>query len=392
MADDENGNPHDNILTLLGEYKGKENFATAYAPILRELDNISLQDSLQYRISLLKKTPSDVVVYSDKKYSFFNDIGEELSDYLNFYWHKIDYAFCEKISKSSFDLIAESAKEITEKINLVLDFHNNLRKGTVRAVDENDARTAEYQQLIDNVALSIDNGKKNLEFIIPLFSVWGNAGTKIEQSVATREISVKAIEKSVQTLHEAVKAQGKSVTISLASEGFQKTFDTHKRRAFWSLIGGAVSASVLVVWGVVSQYIFSKSFQICSSYYWLDLVFCKLSDIEIRELFIGAVLIAIMYAFLRSYFANSHAESINRHRCNALQSYQVLHRTAEENEKEFILQKATEAIYEHVPTGFTKYHKDENNKSTDSMQMATLVAIARLMKGSGGGSGGTGSS
>ena len=60
------------------------------------------------------------------------------------------------------------------------------------------------------------------------------------------------------------------------------------------------------------------------------------------------------------------------------------------------MQKATEAIFEQLPTGFTKYHKDDSKSSDNSAQLAPIIAslaaaIRAITKGGGGSGSGSGS-
>ena len=180
--------------------------------------------------------------------------------------------------------------------------------------------------------------------------------------------------------------KGVGVSIERAIENFQVVANEHDTQAkkflkysFWLCVTIVGWGLVSIFWGIVAQkYLLSDE---CKSSF-----HCWLFVFPMRELLIGGVLIGGMYACLRTYFANRHSASINHQRCNVLSSYDLLYKSVGDNEKQFVIQKAAEAIYDHVPTGFTKYHKEENSKSTDSMQLAALVtAITRSGRRDGGG-------
>ena len=141
-----------------------------------------------------------------------------------------------------------------------------------------------------------------------------------------------------------------------------------------------------IVWGVVSQLIFAKQYGWCGYYKSVNLALCWLSNIYVRDLLIGGILVAGIVACLRAYFANAHSESINRHRFNSLQIYARGRKLIDPKDRDVFVQKATEAIFEQLPTGFTKYHKEDNKSSDNNAQLAIIAALVNRVTPKDGGS------
>ena len=170
-----------------------------------------------------------------------------------------------------------------------------------------------------------------------------------------------------------VEGIGKAVGITEESKNFNNVANSHFNKGLVSLFICFLLGILTIIWalGVLG---ISQNME-CSNYISSNLYLCQLVTLS-KQFLVGAVLLTGIYASLRAYFANANSEAINRHRYNALQAYKDFYKIVEGNDKSLVLQKATEAIFEHIPTGFTKYHKEESKSSDNSAQLTPLIAAS----------------
>ena len=382
-------------------------------------------DRLIFRISLLKKTPPSIVNYeftpltSSDKIKLHETQVNNLQNYLNNFLEPIDEQSIYSLEKHEIKKINNTIKSVIYMINEILYLNAELRPGNIidvdglvnaypyfkgkidkfddtihesenilkttsllpnAQVDEEDSKKIEAQKLEDNA-------KNNF------FSILQGIADEIKQSVRDTKESEKAAEKLVEkakVVEQAVEDLGTEKLLDFESKYFKETADKHQIRCILFLIGAFVLGLLTIIWALgvkeiwgVKNFLISQNIE-CSQYTQPDFYLCKLAIFP-KELLVGVVLVAGIYACLRAYFANAHSESISRHRFNSLQIYSKGRNLIDDRDRDVFVQKATEAIFEQLPTGFTKYHKDDSNKSSDiNAQLALIAALtARATKGDG---------
>ena len=81
-------------------------------------------------------------------------------------------------------------------------------------------------------------------------------------------------------------------------------------------------------------------------------------------------LLAFFAACLRGYFANSHNRSVNHHRYNALVTFQHFNKSHRNND--YLVRKAIDTTFDHLPTGFTKLQSD---KGEEKISVADILRV-----------------
>ncbi len=345
---------------------------------LAKNNSISKINAAYFKVQLLKETKGIILNYQPgrvpAKNKFFQDEVTNLDNYLKYYWKGIDEMFLPTISTSLLDIISSTADEITHETIRCFKLFSELEKGKQIGEEEYAIHTRDMQN-------AIEKGKGKLETIMPLFSIWGLKGEAIDKRVSKNKYITEKSVSDVKEIEERINRMGLSAEINRESRNFNLTAGWHfiKGLLFLAICFGlglltiVWALGITEVWGIGNPFISSN--KVCSDEK-TNFYLCKLANLP-KELLVGAVLFAGIYASLRAYFGNANSEAVNRHRFNALQAYKYLYKFAEGNDKNLVMQKATEAIFEQVPTGFTKYHK-ENNKSSDSNTSTQLALMYHL--------------
>ena len=143
-------------------------------------------------------------------------------------------------------------------------------------------------------------------------------------------------------------------TFKAEAQKFNKTANNHMWRAWASLGLAFLLGGLAILWGV--NFSSPTSASTCETESFLQSFLCTFWGLDTRSfLFVAGIWGAGIFASLRSYFANMQNEVNNRHRFNALQSYEILYNAVTTLEdKNFIMTKAVECAYSHQPTGFVK--------------------------------------
>ena len=236
----------------------------------------------------------------------------------------------------------------------VLELHDRYSRTESSPYDNNDLNQ-EYNSTLENF-------NNRIKFAKSLTLKFFPKGEKLLEFFYRVVVDLNL--KSLQTTEELFEIKKTNTeTKKIITEGiiqkeakrFNKTANSHKWRALFSILG-AFGFAALAFWWVHSIPIMESSND-CGDF------LCKFFNLNIRSFIFASGLFATMiYACLRSYFANSQNEVSNRQRFNALNSYELLYRVADNKEdKNFIMQKAVECAYSHQPTGFVKQQKDNEN-------------------------------
>jgi len=96
---------------------------------------------------------------------------------------------------------------------------------------------------------------------------------------------------------------------------------------------------------------------------WLDLSSCKYEHIQlsVSKFLIFATISSMLFLSAKNYLANRHNAVVNRHRQNALATFQTLVEAAilKEN-RDVVLSKAADCIFTAQPTAFSKFEGVES--------------------------------
>ncbi len=172
-------------------------------------------------------------------------------------------------------------------------------------------------------------------------------------------------------------------TFKRQTEHFKKAESKHRWTAILCLLVVLLSASLITAWAlnVFCQLSVSSYIKDCDINIFDEKINGKLNAYAFAYLISNKIIITItlfiiLSVFLRGYFANNHNKILNRNRYNALMTYNYLNRVTRGNET--ILQKGTEAMFDQLPTGYTKL---QSNKGGDNVSLADITRIiARLIK------------
>ena len=184
MADDAKPNgetPEQQIRNALDGYDASSAIAKNFLALAEKINRFcpqndidNLSKGLKFRIELLKKTPETILLYnfSGENKKYFSEIVVILKEYKEYYWSHIKYEFCENISGSTRKSVAEEAFKIIYEINEILKYHNRIEIDNPALLTDGHTHP-DYEANSNRFKSTVDSGKQKLEFIIPLFSVWG---------------------------------------------------------------------------------------------------------------------------------------------------------------------------------------------------------------------------
>lgn len=397
------------------EFENKSNQIGITSSLIKE-------DELFFRISLLKKTPASILKYefkppNGKKIKLYERQMGNLQNYLNYFLKPMDEQSIYSLARHEIKKINNTIESVINIITEVLFFNAELRTSNPIGVDDLGNTSQKFR---DNINKFDDTIHKS-EDLLKTTSLFSNtqANVQVEEEEDIKKIEAKkrednakndffsilesiaadarksaskakVAEEKVKASKKAVEDLGTEQLLDFESKYFKQTAVKHQIRCILFLIGAFILGLLTIIWALgvkeiwgVKNFLISQNIE-CSQYTQPDFYLCKLSTFP-KELLVGGVLVAGIVACLRAYFANAHSESINRHRFNSLQIYSRGRNLIDDRDKDVFVQKATEAIFEQLPTGFTKYHKDDSNKSSDTnAQLALIAALtARATKGGG---------
>ena len=348
---------------------------------------LNIKDKLIAKIDLINRTTPDILKYKftpehGRAMVLYEEQADNLYDYSNNYLQHIDERLISSLTASEIKKNDEAINDVVSKINNIFYYNSEMFEHTLPTVDSSGIASPGFQTHRDELDEAINKSETILR-TIPLFSnAQANDKDKKAEEVkeALNEIVNKArkeFQKSERKLQAVEELSAERLT-AYESRYFQETADKHKKKCtlflWWAFVLGATT----ILWGIFSHSLFAGQNKFCEDDKSLNIIPCLLSNLYVKDLLVGGVLVAGILACLRAYFANAHSEVVNRHRFNALQAYEYLYKITEGNDRSMVMQKATEAIFEHVPTGFTKYHK-EDNKSSDNNNAQLALILASLV-------------
>lgn len=190
---------------------------------------------------------------------------------------------------------------------------------------------------------------------------------KIVDSVATLQKEadrrVKATAESSKQILDQAKRTAASVGVSTHAKHFQKEADRHRRSGWGWLIATVALASIA---GFVSWWTITKSLSDSSE--WFAVV-----QVALARLSLMALTYSVAIWSSRMYRAARHNEVINRHRVNAMKTFETFTAAGRDDAiKDAILMRATECIFHHQSSGFS----DRTSEQGSSKIVNTLPTAA----------------
>lgn len=215
----------------------------------------------------------------------------------------------------------------------------------------------EYSELLDllpliNLAERIDEHEviKRNENIITLIDL---ASKTLDQKLLEFN---KKIEETTTAVEEATKTRG----VSVFAEIFEAESNRYSRNAFWWLIG-TIGLLILTVTSSVALLFFQKEG---------EFGFDHIQFMITKVLIISALFYSISVC-VKNFKAQKHNELVNRHRFNALKTFQTFTTsTKDERTKDVILLEATHTIFGHQTTGY-----NDNDSNDSDLPTKVLDAI-----------------
>lgn len=165
--------------------------------------------------------------------------------------------------------------------------------------------------------------------------------TKLQKEADNR---VKATNESSKRILDQAKRTAASVGISTHAEHFQKEADRHRRSGRGWLIATIALASIA---GVISWWTISESLSGSSEWF-------AVMQMTLARLSLMALTYSVAIWSSRMYRAARHNEVVNRHRVNAMRTFETFTAAGRDDAiKDAILMRATECIFHHQSSGFS---------------------------------------
>ena len=153
-------------------------------------------------------------------------------------------------------------------------------------------------------------------------------------------------------LTEKFRKLAEEIGVSKQARYFQAEARGHSKAATCWLICTAISVGVLLGYTGGLLYLWDH-FYASTSYMTAQLVLAKI--LVFTTLSFG------VYMSAKNYFARQHNAVVNKHRQNALCTYEVIVEAAgEQANRDIILAKAADCIFTAQPTAFSKFEASEN--------------------------------
>ncbi|MGD1044507.1 MAG: hypothetical protein ABR936_04145 [Bacteroidota bacterium] len=326
------------------------------------------------------KTTIDRLLNTDiEKFIRKEDLGKELSfeeirptiiEMLNIF-RKLQNCTFETFPDQFLSEIAGRIKAINDLFNNMLSFSPtqnaqpiNERNGIFRQFQDR------YRELFVFVVPALVNIKDNDQ-------LFESAKGKIQKALIDAEEQLKILQnagKEAQQTLDALKQASGQVAISKYSTVFEREAEQHEKSAIKWLIATVVVALLTIAWGLSAQYIFRWIYGSLQSGDTPMLIQYAISKL--------IILSALYYALVwcaRIYGAHRHNNVINRHRQNALNTFEAfVHATeGDPTTKNAVLLQATQSIFSGQHTGFV-------SKESESESPNKIIEILRNVSSSGG--------
>ena len=159
--------------------------------------------------------------------------------------------------------------------------------------------------------------------------------------------------------------KSKARAVEERKEAFEKSTKKYKCSGWGFLVLTFVVASILILWGLQLAFnIFCFPIPNSENYFFI-------ASSVVGKIIVSATLFFLLGAFSKSYFACKHNETICRQRHDVLSSYEDIYKVVDE--KKFVLQKVAEAVFDQLPTGFSKLQTDKGDSSISLADIVNMV-------------------
>ncbi len=184
---------------------------------------------------------------------------------------------------------------------------------------------------------------------------------KANEALARVQETGDRVERCLEEAQEIVAAmRGAAARTGVAKHAalFGAAADTHSDDKKKWLIASAVVAGVVVLAGAVNLLLLYSGLQEST------ITTGRAIQLGLSKLVLFSVLYYALVSVVGTYRAASHNEVVNRHRQNALDTFETFDAAAsDEQTKQAVLLRATECIFGHQPSGFARGGGDEATSS-----------------------------
>jgi hypothetical protein len=212
--------------------------------------------------------------------------------------------------------------------------------------------SGERLQLINEIRDNYDSYYNNM---VPTLAFLSSSKQIEEPSRAEQADLLRALRETRQQAAESLKQLNSIVTaareasattgVSEQSACFRNQANLHKRAAWtWLLSGGVLAAgSALFAWLALST-IPQPGPSVSTAQY---------IHFALPRVLVLSLLFYVLFWSAKNYVSHRHNEVVNRHRQNALQTFETfVHATKDDAIKDAVLIRATQAIFTPQPTGY----------------------------------------
>ena len=226
--------------------------------------------------------------------------------------------------------------------------------------------SSEQQQLITSLESQYEKLVSGLGcrlgYLLVKRSEIGNVEALADRRIQELDEHVLAEKQQISTIRDEAESALGIVRDAAAHTGvrkesgvFKTQADKHACTATWWLLSAISSGAVSLVTA------------------WMTLVVWSLPSETVGELVHGIggrfailTLLAFVLSFcVRQYTAAKHNETVNRHRQNALQTFETfVSATADQETKDAVLLEATRSIFSAQPSGFLRGRREAESPST----------------------------
>ena len=277
----------------------------------------------------------------------FEEAVEPVRNLIDLY-KRLSVTALEYFSDEILEQIEQQAQQDNNSLKRILDF------------DASTDSTEQRNHLIDKVRKAYDTALKNLNPYIA-DSLHRSAGYQKLESEA--RATMQSIEDELADLTNKLREFSAEKGVSQQAIYFKKESEHHDKKAGWWLFGVLIFAITLVLYTIGGLFLH------------------KIPDLEPKTIYdaiqltISKILIFSTVAYLlflsaRNFLNHKHNAIINKHRLNALLTYQALvEASGDAGVRDAVLLQASSCIFSPQSTGYAAGHE------TDISRQKSLVEI-----------------
>jgi len=288
-------------------------------------------------------------------------LGRELSFAAGLPYFERTLRFCRDLSESNLDTIPSS--RLNQLINASQQALNQFKQVQAFSVQQHPENPAQAR---DNFIAQIrDSYDKYFEQVSPVIAYSVRKGTDFERLenearqtvenlksiVGGQEASRSAMLGEIEGTLEKVRRAAQEVGVAQHNVHFKQEADDHKNIATKWLGATAILGLITVLFGVVSLYYFISLVP--------TLTPSQSIQIGVAKLIVFSVLFSALIWMGRIYRANRHNYIVNKHRQNALSTFEAFVKaTSDDQTKSAVLLQATQCIFSPQHSGYVPQERD----------------------------------